>query len=124
MKLKIVLTDSAIYLAVLGIGFVLAPREIGIDAVPADASPARSRGVQWWRAPGREILPCDSSADECRLRRGRARQHASPARLGQAISWERLGRTLKVVFQAVPDEPNRASRSTDWRNPDCSYRLA
>ena len=40
MKLKGVLTVSAIYMAVLGIGFMLAPRQIGIDAVPADASPA------------------------------------------------------------------------------------
>jgi hypothetical protein len=40
MKLKVVLTVSAIYLAVLGIGFIFAPRQIGIDAVPADASPA------------------------------------------------------------------------------------
>ena len=40
MKLKAVLTVSAIYLAVLGVGFMFAPREIGIDAVPADASPA------------------------------------------------------------------------------------
>ena len=40
MKLKGVLTVSAIYLTVLGIGFMLAPRQIGIDAVPADASPA------------------------------------------------------------------------------------
>ena len=40
MKLKLVLTVSAIYLAVLGVGFMFAPRQIGIDAVPADASPA------------------------------------------------------------------------------------
>lgn len=40
MKLKVVLTVSAIYLAVLGVGFMFVPREIGIDAVPADASPA------------------------------------------------------------------------------------
>ena len=40
MKLKLVLTVSAIYLAVLGVGFLFAPRQIGIDAVPADASPA------------------------------------------------------------------------------------
>ena len=40
MKLKVVLTVSAIYLAVLGVGFMFAPREIGIEAVPADASPA------------------------------------------------------------------------------------
>jgi hypothetical protein len=40
MNLKTVLTVSAIYLAVLGVGFMLAPLQIGIDAVPADASPA------------------------------------------------------------------------------------
>ncbi len=40
MKLKGVLTVSAIYLAVAGVGFMFAPREIGIDAVPANASPA------------------------------------------------------------------------------------
>jgi hypothetical protein len=40
MNLKAVLTVSAIYLGVLGIGFMLVPRQIGIEAVPADASPA------------------------------------------------------------------------------------
>ncbi len=40
MKLNVVLTISAIYLAVLGLGFMFAPRQIGIDAVPVDASPA------------------------------------------------------------------------------------
>lgn len=40
MKLKAVLTVSAIYLAVLGIGFMFAPRQAGIEAVPTDASPA------------------------------------------------------------------------------------
>ena len=38
--LKVVLTISAIYLTVLGLGLMLVPRQIGIDAVPADASPA------------------------------------------------------------------------------------
>lgn len=40
MKLKTVLTISAIYLAVLGVGFMFVPRAIGIHAVPEDASPA------------------------------------------------------------------------------------
>ena len=137
MKLKVVLTVSAIYLAVLGVGFMFAPREIGIDAVPADASPAliaylRIFGgpilgiaVLNWMArnaepsvarnavvlgnivgfgcvtlmdvwgvfsggarPVIETVPGDSSADDCRLRRGRARQYASPTTLGQAVSWE------------------------------------
>ena len=40
MKLKPVLVIASIYLGVLGIGFMLAPRQIGIEAVPADPSPA------------------------------------------------------------------------------------
>ena len=40
MKLKAVLTVSAIYQAIVGIGMMLAPRQFGIDAVPPDASPA------------------------------------------------------------------------------------
>jgi len=37
MKLKTLLTISAIYMAVLGVGFMFAPRQIGIEAVPPDA---------------------------------------------------------------------------------------
>jgi hypothetical protein len=40
VKLKPVLTIAAIYLGVLGLGFMFAPREIGVGAVPPDASPA------------------------------------------------------------------------------------
>ena len=40
IKLKAVLTVSAIYQAVVGLGMMLAPRQFGIDAVPPDASPA------------------------------------------------------------------------------------
>jgi hypothetical protein len=40
MKLRTVLTISAIYLAAIGAGLMFAPRQFGIDAVPADASPA------------------------------------------------------------------------------------
>lgn len=40
MTLKAVLTISAIYLGVLGVGFMFAPRQIGLDAVPPDASHA------------------------------------------------------------------------------------
>jgi hypothetical protein len=40
MKPKAVLTISAIYLGFLGVGFMFAPQQIGIDAVPPDASPA------------------------------------------------------------------------------------
>ncbi len=40
MKLRAVLTIAAIYLGVLGIGFMLFPRQAGVHAVPVDASPA------------------------------------------------------------------------------------
>ena len=40
MKLSTVLTVSAIYLGVLGLGFMLVPQQIGVGAVPPDASPA------------------------------------------------------------------------------------
>jgi hypothetical protein len=40
MTLKTLLTISALYLGILGLGFMLAPRQLGIDVVPPDASPA------------------------------------------------------------------------------------
>ena len=39
MKLKVVLTVSAIYLAVLGVGFMFAPRQIG--SMPFQRMPPR-----------------------------------------------------------------------------------
>ena len=40
MKLKAVLTVSAVYQGAVGLGMMLAPRQFGIDAVPVDATPA------------------------------------------------------------------------------------
>ena len=40
MKLRALLTVSAIYMGILGLGFMLAPRQIGVDAVPTDPQPA------------------------------------------------------------------------------------
>ena len=40
MKLKTVLTVSAIYQGIIGLGMMLVPRQFGIGAVPVDASPA------------------------------------------------------------------------------------
>src|SRR5919108_230118 len=39
MKLRPVLTVSALYLGVLGLGFMLVPQQIGVGAVPPNASP-------------------------------------------------------------------------------------
>jgi hypothetical protein len=38
--IKAVLTASAIYQGIVGLGMMLVPRQFGVDAVPADASPA------------------------------------------------------------------------------------
>ena len=40
MKLKAVLTVSAVYQAIIGVGMMLVPRQFGIGAIPADAPPA------------------------------------------------------------------------------------
>ena len=40
MKLKAMLTVSAVYQAIIGVGMMLVPRQFGIGAVPPDASPA------------------------------------------------------------------------------------
>jgi hypothetical protein len=40
MNLKALLTMSAIYQGIVGLGMMLVPRQFGIGAVPADASPA------------------------------------------------------------------------------------
>jgi hypothetical protein len=40
MKLNVLLSVTAVYLAVLGLGFIFAPQTIGAGAVPADAPPA------------------------------------------------------------------------------------
>jgi hypothetical protein len=38
MRLKPLLTCAAIYMAVIGLGMMLVPRQLGIGAVPADAA--------------------------------------------------------------------------------------
>jgi len=40
IKLKILFIISAVYMALLGLGFVFAPLQIGFNAVPVDASAA------------------------------------------------------------------------------------
>jgi hypothetical protein len=39
MAFKLILTISAVYLAVIGLALMFAPLEFGVGAVPADASP-------------------------------------------------------------------------------------
>ena len=40
MKLNVLLSVTAVYLALLGLGFIFAPQTIGTGAVPVDAPPA------------------------------------------------------------------------------------
>jgi hypothetical protein len=51
MKLKTVLTISAIYLGVLGTGFMLVPQMIGVGAVPENPSPALIAYLRLFGAP-------------------------------------------------------------------------
>ena len=40
MQLKVVLSIAAAYMALVGFGMMFVPRQFGVGAVPADASPA------------------------------------------------------------------------------------
>jgi hypothetical protein len=40
MKLKVVLSIAAVYMALVGLGMIFVPHRFGIGAVPTDASPA------------------------------------------------------------------------------------
>jgi hypothetical protein len=40
MKLKVVLSIAAAYMALVGVGMMFVPQQFGVGAVPADASPA------------------------------------------------------------------------------------
>jgi hypothetical protein len=40
MKLNVLLSITAVYMALLGLGFIFAPQAIGVGAVPEDAPPA------------------------------------------------------------------------------------
>ena len=51
MKPKILLTLASIYLGLLGLGLLLFPRQVGIEAVPADASPALIAYVRLFGGP-------------------------------------------------------------------------
>lgn len=51
MKLSLLLGIASIYMAVVGIGFILAPHAFGRGAVPADASAALIAYLRLWGSP-------------------------------------------------------------------------
>jgi hypothetical protein len=51
MKLKILLSIAAIYMALVGLGLIFAPQTFGVGAVPADASPALIAYLRLWGSP-------------------------------------------------------------------------
>ncbi|HET6837210.1 MAG TPA: hypothetical protein VFH24_04145 [Gemmatimonadales bacterium] len=51
MRLKTLLTITAVYLAVLGLGFIFAPLQIGAGAIPPDAPPALIAYARQFGAP-------------------------------------------------------------------------
>src|SRR5690606_34942208 len=51
MKLGFLLRVAAIYMAVVGLGLILAPKAFGVGAVPADASPELIAFLRLWGSP-------------------------------------------------------------------------
>lgn len=51
MNLGVLLRIAAIYMAVVGLGLIFAPRAFGVGAVPADASDALIAFLRLWGSP-------------------------------------------------------------------------
>ena len=51
MKLGLLLRIAAIYMALVGLGLIFAPRAFGVGAVPADASDALIAFLRLWGSP-------------------------------------------------------------------------
>jgi hypothetical protein len=51
MKLKILLSIAAIYMALVGLGLIVAPQAFGVGAVPTDASAALLAYLRLWGSP-------------------------------------------------------------------------
>ena len=51
MKLNILLSIAAIYMALVGLGLIFAPQAFGVGAVPTDASAALIAYLRLWGSP-------------------------------------------------------------------------
>ena len=51
MKLSVLLSIAAIYMALVSLGLIFAPQAFGVGAVPADASPALIAYLRLWGSP-------------------------------------------------------------------------
>jgi hypothetical protein len=51
VKLSTLLGIAAVYMALVGVGLILAPRAFGVGAVPIDASPALIAFLRLWGGP-------------------------------------------------------------------------
>ena len=51
MKLSTLLTIASIYMATVGLGFILFPEAFGRGALPTDASPALISYLRLWGSP-------------------------------------------------------------------------
>lgn len=51
MKLNTLLTTASVYMAIVGLGFILFPEAFGRGALPADASPALISYIRLWGSP-------------------------------------------------------------------------
>jgi hypothetical protein len=74
MKLRILLSIAAIYLALVGLGLIVAPQTIGMGAVPTDASAALIAYLRLFGSPSLGIAVLNWTA-----------RHAEPSTAWNAI---------------------------------------
>jgi hypothetical protein len=89
MALRVLLTVAAVYTALAGLAFILAPRAVGAGAVPGDASPALIAYLRIFGSPFLGIAVLDWLA-----------RNAEPSRARDAII---LGNTVGFAAIAVLD---------------------
>jgi hypothetical protein len=71
VKLSILLTIAAVYMALSGLGFIFAPQSLGVGAVPTDASAALIAYLRLFGSPFLGIAVLDWTARNAEpLRRG------------------------------------------------------
>ncbi len=51
MDLRLLLSIAAVYMALVGLGLILAPKTFGTGAVPPDATPALIAFLRLWGSP-------------------------------------------------------------------------
>ena len=115
MELCILLSIAAIYMALVGLGFIFAPQAIGIGAVPTDASAALMAYLRLFGSPFLGIAVLNWRRGTGAVD-GAARHH--PRQHGRIWCYSRLGCVGIVQWRAAVDKGVRY-RSSAFRR--CLY---